>query len=226
MTGAGEVATVLVVFGRGVRCEQGRYLLTAASIARVEAAVGYVTTHTSSYRWSARQDQPPRVVFTGGWAEACDRAEPPPAGSREADLMVRHARLAGLDGTPTCGRSPVPAARSRTSYRLPRTGYYPTTSWMPRIPWASCRMSGTCHGIRLLAARVPGLRGAALLDVPAFGGEPERGGSERLLRVAARLTLMGARTSADLLRREEQAITRLRRVERALRRPGTAGSAR
>ncbi|WP_245714827.1 hypothetical protein [Micromonospora inyonensis] len=73
---------------------------------------------------------------------------------------------------------------------------------------------------------MPGLRGAALLDVPAFGGEPERGGSERLLRVAARLTLMGARTSADLLRREEQAITRLRRVERALRRPGTAGSAR
>lgn len=215
---AGGVATVLVVFGRGVHCEQGRYLLTAASVARVEAAVGYVATHTSSYLRSARQGQPPRVVFTGGWAEACDQAEPPPLGSREADLMLRHARRTGLDRYAELWAESRSRSTLENLVQVARDGLLPE-----HVPDASRPLGIVSHvwhlpRVRFLAARVLGLRGAALLDVPAFGGEPERGASERMLRVVSRLTFMGARTSADLLRREQRALVRLRRAERALTR--------
>jgi uncharacterized SAM-binding protein YcdF (DUF218 family) len=63
---------------------------------------------------------------------------------------------------------------------------------------------------RLLASKVLGLRGAALLDVPAVG--PETGGLyEHAIRAAARLSLFGVRNSATLLSRERRMVALLRR---------------
>ncbi|WP_327003337.1 hypothetical protein OHA72_51090 [Dactylosporangium sp. NBC_01737] len=60
------VATVLLVFGRGVTTTGGRYELTPAGAARVDAAVGYVLAHPGAFAAAAA----PLVVFSGGWAEA------------------------------------------------------------------------------------------------------------------------------------------------------------
>lgn len=47
------VATVLLVFGRGVTTTGGRYELTPAGAARVDAAVGYVLAHPGAFAAAA-----------------------------------------------------------------------------------------------------------------------------------------------------------------------------
>jgi hypothetical protein len=69
--------------------------------------------------------------------------------------------------------------------------------------------------IRIFAGRVLGLRGAALLDVPATGGEvPDARRSEPVARAVARLGYLGVRDPAGLLRRERRLVSWLRRAER------------
>jgi hypothetical protein len=65
---------------------------------------------------------------------------------------------------------------------------------------------------------VLGLSGAALLDVPAAGGEvPAAHRSEPVARVVARLGYLGVRDAAGLLRRERRMVGWMRRAERLLR---------
>jgi hypothetical protein len=64
--------------------------------------------------------------------------------------------------------------------------------------------------VRYLAGKVLGLRGAALLDVPAGG--PWH--SERLLRLGSRLCFLGASGGPALRRREDLAVRMLRRAGR------------
>ena len=72
--------------------------------------------------------------------------------------------------------------------------------------------------IRILAGRVLGLSGAALLDVPAAGGEvPAAHRSEPVARVVARLGYLGVRDAAGLLRRERRMVGWMRRAERLMR---------
>jgi hypothetical protein len=64
--------------------------------------------------------------------------------------------------------------------------------------------------VRYLAGKVLGLRGAALLDIPADG--PETGGFyEHLVRAASRLYFAGVRDGATLVRRERQLVALMRR---------------
>ena len=64
--------------------------------------------------------------------------------------------------------------------------------------------------VRFLAGKVLGLRGAALIDVPASG--PERGGLyEHGIRAASRISFFGVRDPARLLRRERQMVALMRR---------------
>src|SRR5688500_7601560 len=81
-------AVVLLVFGRGVVADGGRYSLPAAGVARVRAVAEYVAGQEFATR--------PRIVFSGGWAEALTGAPAPPWGCREGDLMLRLAHDLGL----------------------------------------------------------------------------------------------------------------------------------
>ena len=209
----GQVASALVVFGRGLRAEDGQHQLTPASTARVRAAVDYVTRHEEHYRRLARAGSPLRIVLSGGWAEACDQAECPPDGSREGDLMLRYAHRNGLDRyaalyTETRSRSTL-----ENLVHLVEDGLLVGRRLDADRPLGLVSHAWHLPRIRFLAARVLGLRGPALLDIPAVGGEPDRHRAERLLRAAARLTFLGARTGADLIRREQTALARLRRAE-------------
>lgn len=65
-------ATVLVVFGRGVLRAGDTWALTPASIARVQAAVDYVAANEASFARAVGQGRTPRIVFSGGWAEAAE----------------------------------------------------------------------------------------------------------------------------------------------------------
>jgi len=113
------VATVLLVFGRGVTTAGDRYVLTPAGAARVDAAVGYVLGHAAAFAAAAA----PLVVFSGGWAEASRGAPRPPEGCREGDLMVARAR--GIDALRLVKvyirrRADYPRVAERVGASLPR----------------------------------------------------------------------------------------------------------
>jgi hypothetical protein len=211
-------AVVLVVFGRGVMCAGGRYMLTPASVARVRAAVDYVAAHEACFARAAGQGPAPRIVFSGGWAEACEGADPPPAGCREGDLMLHQARAAGLDRhvelrTETRSRSTL-----ENLLHCVEDGLLAGHVFNTRRPLGIVSHTWHLPRIRFLAGKVLGLRGAALLDVPATSGEVSvRWRSERAVHIASRLCFLGARDAAGLLRRERTMVTSLRRAERLLR---------
>lgn len=212
-------ATVLLVFGRGVICTDAGYALTPASAARVRAAVDYVGAHQTCFEGATGHGRAPRIVFSGGWAEACEGAQAPPAGCREGDLMLRQARLAGLD------RHADLHAESRSRSTLENLlhtiadGLLAGQAFSERQPLGIVSHSWHLPRIRFLAGKVLRLRGAALLDVPAAGGETATGWrSERAVHVASRLWFLGARDAADLLRRERRLVASIRRAERVTRR--------
>jgi hypothetical protein len=215
------VAVVLVVFGRGVRCTDGRYGLTPASTARVRAAVEYVAAHEAVFADAPGHGRAPRIVFTGGWAEASEGADPPPAGCREGDLMLGMARTAGLDRyAELCAET---RSRSTLENLLNTTGdgLLAGCAFSAREPLGIVSHPWHLPRVRFLAGKVLRLRGPALLDVPAAGSDAPTGWhSERAIHVATRLCLVGARGSADLLRRERAMVASMRHAERlAVRRP-------
>ncbi len=205
-------ATVLLVLGRGVRCTDGGWALTPGSVARVRAATAYAAAHAEAF---ARAAARPLVVFSGGWAEACEGAAEPPAGHREGDLMLRQARAAGLDRHADL----VTETRSRSTLEnllhTAEDGLLAGRTFDARHPLGLVTHPWHLPRARYLAGRVLGLRGAALLDVPATGGETRS--TERLTHLASRLWYLGARDAAGLLRRERRLVASLRRAERLVR---------
>ncbi|RSM69779.1 YdcF family protein [Actinoplanes sp. ATCC 53533] len=203
-----RTAAVLLVFGRGVIGDGGRYTLTPASAARVQAAVDY----------AAARPGVARIVFAGGWAEAAEGAGQPPAGRREGDLMLAEARAAGLD------RHADLRAETRSRSTLENLLHTAEDGLLDGYAFDAVHPLGLVSHrehlprIRFLAAKVLGLPARALLDVPATGGEtPLPWRSERAARLIARLGFLGARDPSALLRRERRMVATLRRAERLLR---------
>ncbi|MEV4703378.1 YdcF family protein [Actinoplanes sp. NPDC049316] len=201
-------AAALLVFGRGVTCATGRYALTPASLARVRAAAGYVERHHGA--WSRAVP----VIFSGGWAEACEGAPEPPVGSREGDLMLAAARSLGL------GRWADLRAETRSRSTLENLlhtvedGLLSGYAFDPARPLGLVSHPWHLPRIRYLAGKVLGLPGSALLDVPVTGGADGAARGERLARAAVRVFLAGARDPAALRRRERHMVAWLRRAER------------
>jgi hypothetical protein len=203
-------ASALLVFGRGLTVAGRRYTLTPASSARVQAATDYTTAHPGVSR----------VIFTGGWPEATEGATAPPAGLREGDLMLLEARAAGLD------RWTELRAENRSRSTLENLLHTVEDGLLDGYAFDAVHPLGLVSHrehlprIRFLAAKVLGLPGRALLDVPAGGADtPLPWRSERAARVIARLGFLGARDPATLMRRERRMVASLRRAERLLRNP-------
>ncbi|MEH0843533.1 ElyC/SanA/YdcF family protein [Micromonospora sp. CPCC 205711] len=208
-------ALVLVVFGRGVRCVDGRYALTPAGSARVRAAAEYVTAREASFRRAIGQGRSPRIVFAGGWAEACEGADAPPVGFREADLMRCEARAAGLDRYADLRVEAGSRSTLENLVHAVRDGLLAGQHFDARHPLGIVSHAWHLPRIRFLAGRVLGLRGAALLDVAATSGEPAGAGrTERAVHLASRLAFLGAGDASALLRRERTIVASVRRVER------------
>jgi hypothetical protein len=197
-------ASVLLVFGRGVTRAGDTWELTPASLARVTAAVDYVMTSDPA------GPHRPRVVFTGGWPEASAGAEPPPLGNREGDLMLRAARDAGLADhadlhAETRSRSTLENLLHTVEDQL--LGGY---AFEPTHPLGLVSHPWHLPRVRFLAGKVLRLSGAALLDVPATGGEDD---GDRGLLLASRIGFLGARHGTALLRRERRMVALARRAE-------------
>jgi hypothetical protein len=208
-------ATVLIVFGRGVVYAGDGYALTPASAARVRAAAAYVAAHESAFRRSAAQGRPPRLVLTGGWAEACEGAEPPPAGFREGDLMLREAVAAGLDRYADLYAETRSRSTLENLLHTVQDGLLADRVFTGREPLGIVSHAAHLPRIRYLAGKVLRLRGPALLDVPATGGEvPSAWRSERAVLLASRLCFLGVRETDGLVRRERRMVALLRRAER------------
>ncbi|MET7470958.1 YdcF family protein [Micromonospora sp. NPDC005222] len=196
-------ATVLLVFGRGVTAGDGGYRLTAESVARTEAAVAYVRAHAEAFRRTPGA----RVVFTGGWPHGPAGEPAPPPGFREAELMRALAREAGLDAY---ARSAAETHSRTTVQNLAHTvqdGLLGTTEFTARRPLGLVSHPWHLPRVRLLAARVLGLSGPALVDVPVTAPDPVPVRRERAARALSRIGFIGVRTPEASLRRE-RALTR------------------
>ncbi|MER5705630.1 YdcF family protein, partial [Micromonospora sp. NPDC002296] len=212
-------ATVLVVFGRGVLRAGDTWALTPASIARVRAAVDYVAANEASFARAAGQGRAPRIVFSGGWAEAAEGARPPPQGWREGDLMLRQALAAGLDRHAELRAETRSRSTLENLLHTVEDGLLDGHAFGPGQPLGIVSHTWHLPRIRYLARRTLGLRGPALLDVHASGGEAlPRWWREPAARIASRLWFLGARDPAGLLRRERRLVTSMRRVDRLARR--------
>lgn len=200
------VATVLLVFGRGVTTDGDGYALTPASAARVTAAVDYVRTHREAFAAAVA----PLVVFSGGWAEASEGASRPPEGCREGDLMLARARAAGLEAHAALRTECRSRSTLENLLHTVEDGLLAGHEFGPGHPLGLVSHGWHLPRIRFLARKVLRLRGPALLDVPATGGEPASR-RERALHVASRLWFLGVTDPAGLLRRERAMIASLRR---------------
>jgi hypothetical protein len=211
------VATVLLVFGRGVVNAGGHCTLTAAADARVRAAVRYAAGHQGEFA-AAHAEGRARVIFTGGRPEACACAEPPPAGCREADLMRAAAREAGLDRYADLSVETRSRSTLENLLHTAADGLLDGHTFTSRRPLGLVSHRDHLPRIRILAGRVLGLRDAALLDVPASsaGDVPDGHRSEPLARAVARFGYLGVRDAAGLLRRERLMVGWLRHAERLL----------
>jgi uncharacterized SAM-binding protein YcdF (DUF218 family) len=201
-----QVATVLLVFGRGVTDAGGRFALTPAGAARVDAAVGYVAAHRAAFAAAAA----PLVVFTGGWAEVSRGAPRPPEGCREADLMLARARAAGLDEHAPLRTECRSGSTLQNLLNTVEDGLLAGHEFGAGHPLGLVSHPWHLPRVRYLARKVLRLRGAALLDVPATGGEPASL-RERALHLASRLCFLGVADPSGLLRRERAMVSSLRR---------------
>ncbi|MFC0003793.1 YdcF family protein [Micromonospora siamensis] len=211
---APPTAPVLVVFGRGVDCVGGGYRLGPDGLARVRAAVDYVAAHRGDLQRAARRGRPPRIIFTGGWAEACEGAAAPPAGSREGELMLRAARAAGLHRYADLRVESRSRSTLENLVHTAADGLLAGWEFDARQPLGLVSHSWHLPRVRLLAAKVLGLRGPALRDVPVSEPDPRGRRSERAARLACRVAYLGVGDPAALLRRERAMVASLRRVER------------
>ncbi|WP_229074945.1 YdcF family protein [Actinoplanes sp. DH11] len=193
-------AAVLLVFGRGVHRARHGWDLTGESLERVRAAQRYVVEHATG-------PDRPRVIFTGGWAEAADGAERPPDGEREGDLMLRAAVADGFDARADLHAETRSRSTLENLLHTVQDGLLAGYEFDARHPLGLVTHGWHLPRVRFLAGKVLGLRGPALLDIPARGGEPH---DERLVLLAARLGFLGTRRPEVLLRRERRLVTLLR----------------
>ncbi|AGZ44233.1 YdcF family protein [Actinoplanes friuliensis] len=194
-------ASLLLVFGRGLTCADDRFSLTASSSARVRAAAAYARAHAFAGR----------IVFTGGWAEACEGAPEPPDGSREGDLMLREAQAAGLDRFAELRAETRSRSTLENLLHTVEDGLLDGHVFTPAQPLGLVTHAWHLPRVRFLAGKVLGLRGPALLGVPVT--ENDQAGArrgERAVHLAARLGLLGTRDADRLLRRERRMVALLR----------------
>jgi uncharacterized SAM-binding protein YcdF (DUF218 family) len=175
------VADVLVVFGG------------PAAVARVQAAADYVARTPAAAK--------PLIILTGGWPGVSRGTAEPPAGHREAELMLAHARALDLDRAATL----VVEDRSRSTLEnlLNIAEFLDGRDFGPARPLGLVSHSWHLPRVRFLASRVLGLRGAALLDVPV---RSRAGLTPRVLYVAARLGYLNARRPEQMRRRERRIV--------------------
>jgi len=190
-------AQALLVFGRGVTPDLD---LPPGGRARVRAAVDYVEAHGGH----------PRVIFTGGWAEACEGAGRPPAGCREGDLMIAYARRAGLDRLADLRAENRSRSTLENLVHTMRDGLLDGYAFTAERPLGLVSHAWHLPRVHYLARKVLGLRRRQLLDIPVTD-EPA---SERLTHLAARLWFLGVRDATALVHRERRMVALLRRMGR------------
>ncbi|MEU4222033.1 ElyC/SanA/YdcF family protein, partial [Actinoplanes sp. NPDC026623] len=156
------------MFGRGVVRAADGWVLTEAGAARVDAAIAYVATHVAAYAAA----EAPRIVFAGGWPEASTGVAAPAAGAFEGDLMLRAAREAGLHRHAELHAENRSRSTLENLLNTVKDGLLDGYTFDGRHPLGLVTHPWHLPRVRLLAGRILGLRGPALLDVPAYGGEP------------------------------------------------------
>ncbi|MEU8813805.1 YdcF family protein [Actinoplanes sp. NPDC048796] len=191
---ADRVAVALLVLGYGVTPAG----LTPGSLARVRAAISYVEAG----------GRPSRIIFSGGWAQVRDGAAEPPPACREATLMLEAAREAGLGEVAELRAECRSRSTLENLLHIQADGLLDGLDLGPSRPLGVVTHAWHLPRVRYLAGKVLGLRGGALLGIPAAGSPPL---DEYGIRAASRIGFLGVRDPQELLRRERRMVALLRR---------------
>jgi len=208
-----RVAHGIIVFGRG---HEPGYVdrLSAASLARVERAVGYVSEHAEFF-----SAQPGVLVFSGGWAGAAGAVTAPPEELREGNLMLDKANGRSIHGVPITEYARMYAEADSAStlenvLRVHEYGFFADAEFDEAHPLGLVAHRGHIDRADYYCRKVFQLKRSALLHIVAEGGDQLSAGlPEPLMNVVTRLSCIGARRPEALRRRERALIA----VTRALR---------
>ncbi|XVU23961.1 YdcF family protein [Actinoplanes sp. CA-054009] len=191
---ADRVAVALLVLGNGVTPTG----LSPGSVARVGAAIAYVEAG----------GRPARIIFSGGWAQVREGAAEPSPECREAALMLSAARDAGLGEVAELHAECRSRSTLENLLHISADGLLDGLDLGPSRPLGVVTHAWHLPRVRYLAGKVLGLRGGALLGIPAAGSSPF---GEYGVRVASRVGFLGVRDPQGLLRRERRMVALLRR---------------
>jgi hypothetical protein len=90
-------------------------------------------------------------VFAGGWAEACEGAPPPPAGSREGDLMLDEWKLDVENARFVTERTVVRGGNTRRTHFVVRWFSVPELrAWLEDAGFENVRAPGVTKDSRLI----------------------------------------------------------------------------
>lgn len=203
----GDLATSIIVFGRGLVAEGTGFRLSRQSSERVEALVAYVRQHADAF--AARRG---KIVFTGGWAAAAEGFSRPPPQFREATLMLAQAMAADIGGPGLAGYADAYAEIESDStlenvLRVKEHGYFDGASFTARSPLGLVAHQEHLPRINYLVRRAFGLPGDALLNIAAPGAENYAGLPESLLLPITRMAFLGAPDHGSLRSRHRMLVT-------------------
>jgi hypothetical protein len=197
-----EVATIIIVFGRGLEIDTTGIRLSGASISRVHSTVSYIERNLAVF-----SSKRARVVFSGGWAAAAEGLEPPPSKFREATLMLECARALGIDGKAfSCYAEAYTEAESDSTLenilRVKEEGYLSEERFTADNPLGVVSSESQLSRINYLLHKALGLPPEAILHITSPGTDKLSGGlPEGIILIFTRLAFLGARSHSSLRRR-------------------------
>lgn len=214
------VATVLIVFGRGLIRRGDEMALTAASRSRVDAAADHVRANQAVFAALRAAGRPGRIVFSGGWAGAASGEAAPPLAGREGALMLAYGR-----GLPVAGRRLADYAELHAEVASRSTlenllnvradGLLDGYRWGPEHPLGLVAHRAHLRRIRHLAGTALSMPRRHLQPIEATGPDGSSGNiPEPALYLATRLLTLAAASPQTVLRRERELSTLLDRVRR------------
>jgi hypothetical protein len=210
------IARYIIVLGRGLDINDGRYELTLASRCRVKALLDYVVDNAQFF-----MQRPAQVVFSGGWSEPLRGPIPPPVKYRESVLMLELAKKHVSSNVLGCYDF-FAENRSRTTLEnfLCTKEMYPIKGviFSESNPLGLIAHPSHMKRAVYLAKKVYGLKRSAIETIDVKGDDRATFAPEPLIRLLTLIFCFGVSDPEKLVKRHQlmsSVVSHLRRLYKA-----------
>jgi DUF218 domain len=197
-----RVATNIIVFGRGLMFGSTGIRLSDASASRAQAVTDYMRDNLAEFNRVHG-----RVVFTGGWAGAAEKMQPPQPEFREANLMLNYCLAQGIDGKDPRIYAVLEAEDESDStlenvLKVDEGKYFGKLAFTADNPLGIIAHEDHIGRIDYLIRKVFHLKSSAILHIVVPGSDKRSDGlSEGLILFFTRVGFIGVWNHASLRRR-------------------------